>query len=257
MATTTHPDVSEGANVATEVDVPETTRASSDPGPQHLDTSANGLRNAKSSRSSLSHWDPEPGFAHIDGDVGGSGLNETAVDIVAIPCIGASPVETWNREPLPSDGYFGLPPPTELAKYPTVKHLPGQTILSPGIDRHLPKAQHLWIRHGIRKEVNIARVLLYRHRELYEGLTLDEMAEDLLHHICEMRKGQTKSRPLFFICHSIGGLVAKLALIKASKREELRWIIFDCHGMTFFGMVSKHLESTQLTDHFSHTSLWL
>jgi hypothetical protein len=193
-------------------------------------------QNGNSTRSSFSHWEPEPGFAHVDGDIGGPGYNETKADIIAVPCIGASPVETWTRDPLP-DGYFEIPDDTreELGKYPTVKGLPGGSILSPAINRHLPKAKHLWVRHGIRMEVSTARVMLYRHRELAEGLTLDQMADDLLEHIRRMREGQTKARPLFFICHSIGGLVAKLALVKASQIEELRCVIFDCHGMTFFG----------------------
>ncbi|KAI0123428.1 hypothetical protein BJ170DRAFT_108414 [Xylariales sp. AK1849] len=203
---------------------------------------------------SLSHWDPEPGFSHVDGDIGGPGYNETKVDIIAIPCIGASPVETWTRDPLP-DGYFGFPPQTELGKYPTVKELPGSSILSPAITRHLPKAKHLWVRQGIRREVNTARVLLYRHRELNEDVTLDQMADDLLESICRLREGQTRSRPLFFICHSIGGLVAKLALVKASRREDLRWIIFDCHGMTFFGTPhrgSSYLSMPNLRESIQH-----
>ncbi|ORY72099.1 uncharacterized protein BCR38DRAFT_480569 [Pseudomassariella vexata] len=190
----------------------------------------------KSTRSSFSHWDPEPGFAHVDGDIGGSGLNETKVDIIAVPCIGAPPVETWVRDPLPTNGYFGGPSRADIERDPSTfaKPVLESSVLSPAIDRHLPKAQHLWIRHGIKKEVNTARVLLYRHRKLYEGLTLDEMADDLLKHICQMREGTPASRPFFFICHSIGGLVAKLALVKASKMGNMRWIIFDCHGMTFF-----------------------
>ncbi|RYP23578.1 hypothetical protein DL765_001092 [Monosporascus sp. GIB2] len=189
--------------------------------------------NGKSVRSSVSHWDPEPGFAHIDGDIAGNGYNETTVDIIAVPCIGASPVDTWVRDPL-IDGYFEAPSPTELQRYKTVKELPARAVLSPAINRHLPKANQLWIRQGIRKEMNAARVLLYRHRELTEGYTLDRAADDLLEHVLRMRAGQTKSRPIFFVCHSIGGLVAKLALVKASRKEELRCLIFDCHGMTFF-----------------------
>ncbi|RYO95711.1 hypothetical protein DL763_003602 [Monosporascus cannonballus] len=189
--------------------------------------------NGKSVRSSVSHWDPEPGFAHIDGDIAGNGYNETTVDIIAVPCIGASPVGTWVRDPL-IDGYFEAPSPAELQRYETVKELPARAALSPAINRHLPRASQLWIRQGIRKEINAARVLLYRHRELTEGYTLDRAADDLLEHVLRMRAGRTKSRPIFFICHSIGGLVAKLALVKASREEELRSLIFDCHGMTFF-----------------------
>lgn len=193
-----------------------------------------GLDNRKSVRSSYSHWDPEPGFVHIDGDIDGHGCNNTAVDVIAVPCVGASPVDTWARDPL-VDGYFGLPSSTGLERYPTVKKLPENSILSPTINRHLPRASPLWILHGIRKEVNTARILLYRHRELSEDMTLDEAAEDLLDQIEKMRAGQTKSRPIFFVCHSIGGLVAKLALVKASQRQEMKPLIFDCHGIAFFG----------------------
>ncbi|KAF3056375.1 hypothetical protein GL218_06458 [Daldinia childiae] len=183
--------------------------------------------------SSYSHWNPEPGFAHIDGDIDGHGYNQTTVDIIAIPCVGASSVDTWARDPLTED-YFGFPMSNELHHYSTVKELPGSSILSPTINRPLPKASQMWIRQGIRKEVSTARVMLYRHRELTEGMTLDQAADDLLDQISKIRARQSKSRPIFFICHSIGGLVAKLALVKANQKPEFRSLIFDCHGIAFF-----------------------
>ncbi|KAK8110680.1 uncharacterized protein PG998_007137 [Apiospora kogelbergensis] len=192
-----------------------------------------GVQWEASIRSSLSHWEPEPGFAHVDGEIAGSGYNETKTDIIAVPCPGASPVETWMREPLP-DGYFGHPTKRELDSHPALKDFSGHAILSPAINRTLPRAKHLWVRHGIRREANSARVMLYRHRELREGLTLDDLAEDLLDQLHKTRD-LSQNRPLFFICHSIGGLVAKLALAKASERENMRWLIFHTHGMTFFG----------------------
>ncbi|KAI1819347.1 hypothetical protein F4861DRAFT_546930 [Xylaria intraflava] len=185
-----------------------------------------------SARSSGSHWASEPGFEHIDGDVDGHGYNDTTVDIVAVPCIGASPVDTWARDPL-SDGYFA-PPPTELGKYSTVKELPASSILTPTISHTLPKANHLWIRQGIRKEVSKARVLLYRHRELVEGMTIEKAADDLLEQVTKIRAGLDNARPLFFICHSVGGLVVKSALVKAKQDEELKQLAFNCHGITFF-----------------------
>lgn len=135
--------------------------------------------------TSPSHGDLRPGFAHIDGDVNGRGYNETLVDIVCVPCPGADPVETWARDPLP-EGYFGRPgdvPSTAVTK------LAGASILSPTINRHLPMATHLWVRQGIRKEVNEARVLLYQHRELAEGLTLDKLADDLIEQVWNVRYG--------------------------------------------------------------------
>ncbi|KAF6820665.1 ankyrin repeat protein [Colletotrichum plurivorum] len=180
--------------------------------------------------SSGSHWDPRPGFAHIDGDVNGRGYNETTVDIVCVPCPGADPVETWARDPLP-DGYFG-----RLSDMPdtVAKELAGGSILSPTINRLLPKAAHLWVRQGIRKEVSEARVLLYRHRELIEGLTLDELADDLIEQVWNERYGPQRSRPLFFIAHSVGGLVVELALLKATQSERYKPFMYNCHGITFF-----------------------
>lgn len=210
--------------------------ATSDHGASHSDGSECGDDPdiKRSIDSSYSHWNPEPGFAHIDGDIDGHGYNQTTVDIIAIPCVGASPVDTWARDPLTED-YFGFPISNELHHYSTVKELPESSILSPTINRPLPKASQMWIRQGIRKEVSTARVMLYRHRELVEGMTLDQAADDLLDQISKIRASQSKSRPIFFICHSIGGLVAKLALVKANQKPEFRSLIFDCHGIAFFG----------------------
>ena len=187
----------------------------------------------KSNRTSFSHFDPLPGFAHIDGDVGGTGYNETTVDIVTVPCPGADPVETWTRDPLP-DGYFGVPSDQELSLHPAMKELAGDAILSPAINRHLPRAAHLWVRQGLRKVANRARVMLYRHRELVDGLALDDLAQDLLNNVLQIRDGENKSRPVFFIAHSVGGLVVKLALLKARHDDRYRGILYNCHGLTFF-----------------------
>ncbi|KAI1266432.1 hypothetical protein F5Y18DRAFT_358399 [Xylariaceae sp. FL1019] len=187
----------------------------------------------KSIRNSGSHWGAGPGFEIVDGEIDGRGYNETSCDVIAVPCVGAAPIDTWVRDPL-GEGYFTLPAPVELEKYSTVKRLPASSVLTPTIDRVLPKASHLWIRQGIRKEVSKARVMLYRHRELAEGITIEQAADDLLIEISRMRDGLKRSRPIFFICHSIGGLVVKAALVKAKKDDQLKHLVFDCHGITFF-----------------------
>lgn len=189
-----------------------------------------------SNRTSMSHWDPEPGFAHVDGEVGGVGYNETKVDIITVPCPGADPVETWTRDPLP-DNFFGEPGQDEVISQPTIKELAGDAILTPGIGGNFPKAAHLWVRQGIRRYANTARVLLYRHRELTDSTTLEGLARDLLENVFRRREGHHASRPLFFIAHSIGGLVVKKALLIASKSEKYRPILFNCHGITFFGKI--------------------
>ena len=147
-----------------------------------------GGESDKSQRGSLSHSDPESGFVHIDGDVGGSGYNETKVDIVAVPCPGADPVQPWlGDDPFPDD-YFGAPLRNELQRHPTIAELAGDAILSPAINRHLPMASQVWVRQGIRKSVSTARVLLYKHRALSEGDDLASLAHDLLGHVRDLRE---------------------------------------------------------------------
>ena len=50
-----------------------------------------------------------------------------------------------------------------------------------------------WVRQGIRKETSTARVLMYEHREVVEGTTLNVLAEDLLKEILEIRLMQVRS----------------------------------------------------------------
>ncbi|KXJ93470.1 hypothetical protein Micbo1qcDRAFT_232983 [Microdochium bolleyi] len=97
--------------------------------------------------------------------------------------------------------------------------------------------------------------MLYHHRESYDGFTFQHAADDLLQQLSQTRAGLDQSRPVFFICHSLGGLVAKLALIKASQREEYRWLIYACHGITFFATPhrgSSYLSMPNLRESIMH-----
>ncbi|KAJ0159741.1 hypothetical protein CTA2_9187, partial [Colletotrichum tanaceti] len=123
---------------------------------------------------------------------------------------------------------------------------PSQTI-----GRHVSRTTHLWVRQGIRKEVNKARVLLYRHRELADGVTLDDLADDLIKQVWSERYGPQRSRPLFFIAHSVGGLVVKMALLKATKSELHKPFMYNCHGISFFATPhrgSSYLSMNNLKD---------
>ncbi|TEA14937.1 Protein SERAC1 [Colletotrichum sidae] len=236
--------VSDGASAAQE-DSPRDARQPDTPPKESSEDTHIGRERPR--RSGSSHWDPRAGFAHIDGDVNGRGYNETSVDIVCVPCPGADPIDTWARDPLP-EGYFGRSgdgPPT------AGKEVAGASILSPTINRNLPKAPHLWVRQGIRRQVSEARVLLYRHRELIEGLTLEQLADDLIEQVWNVRYGNQRSRPLFFVAHSIGGLVVKLALLKASQTERYKPFMYNCHGVTFFATPhrgSSYLSMNNLED---------
>lgn len=61
------------------------------------------------------------------------------------------------------------------------------SIVSPAIHRVPPKAVPSWVRQGIRREANQARILMYCHQTPIEGTTLNKLANDLLQQLLELR----------------------------------------------------------------------
>lgn len=113
-----------------------------------------------------------PGFAQVDGDVGGSGHNETLVDIFAVPCPGADPVQTWTWDhALVSE----ISIPCETGSRQSLR----SSIRSP----------RPWVTRKLRNSASIARVFLYRHRVLEDGMTLQSLSEDLLDQVDQIRNG--------------------------------------------------------------------
>lgn len=117
--------------------------------------------------------------------------------------------------------------------------------LHPGLGPGL-KPESSWARMGIRNEVNSARVLSYDHGSMTSSRNLKSMADDLLRQISTRRPAKNIRRPLFFICHSIGGLVVKLALTQASRSVQYRSIIENCYGISFFA--TPHRGSSHLSN---------
>lgn len=171
-------------------------------------------------------------------------LADLAESIVLVPCPGADPHETWMREALSRDFFKRLPTfhqgkatkwsEPHIAKGPTAG-----TLLPPSLGKDY-KAAPSWARSGVRHDANTARVLTYDHGDITPDRNLKSMADDLLSSICTETAANTDStgkisrRPLFFICHSIGGLVVKLALTQASRSSRYRFTLEDCYGVTFF-----------------------
>ncbi|KAJ5823858.1 Mitochondrial substrate/solute carrier [Penicillium robsamsonii] len=109
-----------------------------------------------------------------------------------------------------------------------------------------------WIAHGARsswlelellKHIPRARVLLYNYGDLRDD-KIDTLGERLLNQLRTERKNEPTRRPIFFICHSTGGLVVKAALALAS-REPGQSILTSCHGIAFFA--TPHQGSTYLS----------
>ncbi|KAL4785477.1 hypothetical protein BJX76DRAFT_324360 [Aspergillus varians] len=130
----------------------------------------------------------------------------TNVDIVAIPAIGADPEKAWT----------------------------GDGTKSPWLTAELPR----FIPNG--------RVLLLDHGELDVDDTLDSLATRLLNKLQEIRNSTSRRRPIFFICHSTGGIVATAALVKASRSHSpLDSVFSSCYGIAFFG--TPHYGSSYLS----------
>lgn len=62
------------------------------------------------------------------------------------------------------------------------------------------------------------------------------IAEDLLTELRDLRSGEARSRPLFFIAHSLGGIVVKKVLIISKSRSSKHGDILEStRHLMFFG----------------------
>jgi len=143
--------------------------------------------------------------------------DQTTVDVVAVPCPGAHSIRTWSR-----DGRMG-----RFFGALSMRDAEGQA----EDDRPAPS----WIRQGIRREADRARILLYEHPATVDGTRLSTLADALLEELKELRKREHQTRPLVFVGHSIGGIIAKMVLTKASRDTRYEDIYRQCYGIAFFG----------------------
>ncbi|RAK85145.1 hypothetical protein BO79DRAFT_201721 [Aspergillus costaricaensis CBS 115574] len=141
---------------------------------------------------------------------------ETAVDIVAVPAIGADPRRTWLDE-----------------------------------DSQTP-----WLLTELARCIPTARVLFADHRHLDSQDDLDLLAHRLLKWLLEKRGSTSLRRPIFFLCHSTGGLVAKAALVIASQlTSRLGSILSSCYGIAFLATPhhgSSYLSAPEFTKSIQH-----
>ncbi|KAF4336469.1 hypothetical protein FBEOM_9677 [Fusarium beomiforme] len=144
--------------------------------------------------------------------------DQTTVDIVTVPCPGADPLRTWNRDGLMSRYYGAL----------SMRDAEGA---ASDADRPAPS----WVRQGLRREADRARILLYEHPATNECMRLSNLADALLNELESLRKREKQTRPLIFVGHSIGGIIVKMALTKASRDPSFEDIYRQCYGAAFFG----------------------
>ncbi|KID82723.1 ankyrin repeat protein [Metarhizium guizhouense ARSEF 977] len=143
--------------------------------------------------------------------------DKTTVDIITVPCPGGHPLRSWNRDGLMSRYYGALSMRDAEVKDDAERPTPS------------------WVRQGIRREADKARILLYEHPEMDEGTTLHTLADELLRNLQRLREMEDDERPILFIGHSLGGLAVKMALVKASNEARYENILRQCYGVSFFG----------------------
>ncbi|GAB1314721.1 hypothetical protein MFIFM68171_04931 [Madurella fahalii] len=130
--------------------------------------------------------------------------NPAVVDIVFIHGITGSPFRSWAKDP-------DQPP---------------------------------WIETLLPAQIPRARILTFGYHAHVSGvgsgviLSLRNFAESLIYDLAQdSQRKRDHSRPLIFVCHSMGGLVLQKALILANEDpNERRKAMFRCtHGIAFFG----------------------
>ena len=106
-----------------------------------------------------------------------------------------------------------------------------------------------WLRDLLKDCVPTARIITYGYRA---GLATEArtgrsstIAQDLLSELQDIRADKARSRPIFFIAHSLGGIVVKKVLIISKNRFEKYGSIFEStRHLVFFGTPHQGTSST-------------
>jgi ankyrin repeat domain-containing protein 50 len=101
----------------------------------------------------------------------------------------------------------------------------------------------MWLRDSLPGHVPNARIMAYGYdaavRPSQTLMHLHDFAQDLLDRLIMARSGGdggSAKRPLLFICHSLGGLVVKQALVMAAlSKSQYGSIAESASGIAFFG----------------------
>jgi hypothetical protein len=114
----------------------------------------------------------------------------------------------------------------------------------------------VWLRDFAPQDIPRARFITYGYNTPVVGSDnkqgVNELAHTLLDGLAIFRQGtRTQQRPLLFVCHSLGGVVLKEALVIGSKANEpkhrrLREVTTMTYGLVFMGVPNLGLKHNQL-----------
>lgn len=101
-----------------------------------------------------------------------------------------------------------------------------------------PVTNFNWLREALPDALPHARIFSFSYNSVLQfsksTANLHVFADQLLESLLIERRG-SPDRPLVFICHSLGGLVFKQALLRAYERERYRSVAVRTVGVLFFG----------------------
>ncbi|KAK8035434.1 P-loop containing nucleoside triphosphate hydrolase protein [Apiospora rasikravindrae] len=108
-------------------------------------------------------------------------------------------------------------------------------------------AGHLWLQEDLPTEVPGARIFLYEYNATLvygkdRGTFIDK-ASELLEAIAVKRRSANETRPIIFLCHSMGGLLVGQALINAHNNPHYTSIKDATSGLVFFATPQRGGES--------------
>ncbi|KAI9853089.1 MAG: hypothetical protein M1838_001590 [Thelocarpon superellum] len=99
----------------------------------------------------------------------------------------------------------------------------------------------LWLRDFLPQQVPCARIMTYGYDSIVafskSVANIDDFAVDLFTRLSDIRvTPQEKARPVIFVCHSLGGIVVKKALVIAQARSRLHGALLEkIKGIAFMG----------------------
>jgi triacylglycerol esterase/lipase EstA (alpha/beta hydrolase family) len=99
------------------------------------------------------------------------------------------------------------------------------------------KDDHIWIRDDLPKDITKARIMTFGYNAAYVGDATSGRIRDFGKQLLEalrLEREQCRDRPLIFVCHSLGGLVVKRAMVEASAAKARHADIYDsASGIVF------------------------
>ncbi|PVH83178.1 hypothetical protein DL98DRAFT_585890 [Cadophora sp. DSE1049] len=106
------------------------------------------------------------------------------------------------------------------------------------------KTECNWLADLLPQKIPNARIMSYGYNSIVQfsksTAGIGRFADGLLEDLMSWRRTPTeKARPIIFICHSLGGLVFKAALIRARERDRYTYLLKKIRGVAFFGTPHK------------------